>query len=85
MQITPRSFGEVLTDGIRHAGEGVAEPGRPVARRLHPPGSLDPAHVSGDRSQRVPRALSFNDPDVLEAMTREEFLELAAPFAQCGP
>lgn len=79
MVITPRSSGEVLTAGIRMLAR--------VWRRLVAPslGAFIPLGALTLLTFQMTGAneflnLTFNDPETLEVMTTQEFLEVAGPF-----
>lgn len=79
MVITPRSSGEVLTAGIRMLAG--------VWRRLVAPslGAFIPLGALTLLTFQMTGAneflnLTFNDPETLEVMTTQEFLEVAGPF-----
>ena len=79
MLISPRSSGEVLTAGISMLARVWKRLVGPSMGAFIPLGALTLLTFQATGAIEFFR-LSFNDPEALEAMTREEFLELATPF-----
>ena len=80
MQSTPRTFGDVLTDGMRMLGAVWKSLIAPSLGAFIPMGALTLVAFQATGGTEFLR-LSLSDPDVLETMTRDEFLEVALPFA----
>jgi hypothetical protein len=83
MPITPRSSGEVLTAGISMLAKVWKSLVAPSMGAFIPLGALTLLTFQATGAIEFLR-LSFNDPDALEAMPRQEFLELATPFLNAG-
>ena len=79
MPITPRSSGEVLTAGISMLARVWKSLVGPSIGAFIPLGALTLLTFQMTGANEF-LSLTFNDPQALEAMTPEEFLEVAAPF-----
>ncbi|MEX2250514.1 MAG: hypothetical protein WD895_00415 [Acidimicrobiia bacterium] len=79
MVIRPRSSGEILTAGISMLARVWRSLVAPSIGAFIPLGALTLLTFQTTGANEF-LSLSFNDPEALQAMTREEFLELAAPF-----
>jgi hypothetical protein len=79
MPTEPRSFGDLLSDGIRMLGAVWRSLVVPALGAFIPMGALTLVAFQATGGTEFFR-LTLSDPDVLETMTREEFLELSLPF-----
>jgi len=79
MPIAPRDSGEILTAGISMLARVWKSLVTPSIGAFIPLGALTLLTFQATGATEFLR-LSFNDPDALEAMAPEEFLELATPF-----
>jgi hypothetical protein len=79
MATEPRSFGDLLSDGMRMLGAVWRSLVVPALGAFIPMGALTLIAFQATGGTEFFR-LTLTEPDVLETMTQQEFLELSLPF-----